>query len=161
LGYISADGFQQNKQKLASKTDNTNNKRKMHAAPKSQRAFTPRVDKDSSSDSLQKDIRPGQKRGRTEEHEADAESSGQKRTRTKRAIAGADDDVSDYVPIALQKDDISEQVERRLRLREEQRRAKYEQLGMKRKRDSSSQRTKPDSPAAAAASTTKKRHKHT
>jgi hypothetical protein len=106
------------------------------------------MENNSSSESYQ-NVRPGQKRSRTD-NEADTESSEMgKRTRTKRVMPGADDDVGDYVPVALQKDDISEQVERRLRLREEQRRVQLDEPGKKRRRSSGTNdavaaSTKPD-----------------
>lgn len=138
----------------------------MHAAPKSHRAFTPKIDgTESSSEPPKHNFLPGQKRCRTEEHSPSADSSGHKRTRIKRAIAGAHDDVSDFVPVALQRDDISEQVEKRLRLREEQRRTakvdddEQQQLGSKRKRDSSGSGTKPDAVATRPDKAIRKRQR--
>lgn len=157
LGYVLTDGFSKNKQKFEAKVDarethnnNLNGKRKIHAMPKSQRASASKMEDNSASESHQ-NFHTGQKRSRMD-IDADTKSSGvEKRTRTKRAIPGANDDVSDYVPVALQKDDISDQVEQRLRLREEQRRVKRslsaDEPGKKRKRDSGGTRevaTKPD-----------------
>jgi hypothetical protein len=66
--------------------------------------------------------------------------SSRKRLRTKREIAGAQDDVEDFVPVALQKDDISEEVERRLKLKEERRKNSSVEPDKKRRRDSTSSR---------------------
>lgn len=90
--------------------------------------------------SAPENLRRGQKRSRADSdddaRDIDTSVVG-KRTRTKLAIPGADDDVNDYVPVALQKDDISEEVERRLRLREERREKRGKlQPAEKRKRDS-------------------------
>lgn len=157
--YVLTDGFSKDKQKVEARVDdarethnNLNGKRKIHAMPKSQRASTSKTENNNNSSSeSHQDLRPGQKRCRMDDA-AETESSGvEKRTRTKRAIPGADADVSDYVPVALQRDDISDQVEQRLRLREEQRRAKRslsdDDPGKKRKRDSGGPKdiaTKPD-----------------
>lgn len=83
---------------------------------------------------------PGEKRGRMDqdidgaEYSSDSRISLQKRQRTRRQIPGADENIEDYIPIALQKDDISEEVEQRLRLREERRKKWNSTLERKRKR---------------------------
>jgi hypothetical protein len=64
--------------------------------------------------------------------------SSRKRLRTSREISGEHDAVEDFVPVALQKDDISEEVERRLKLKEEQRKKLSAEPEKKRKRDSTS-----------------------
>jgi hypothetical protein len=58
--------------------------------------------------------------------------------RTTREILGERDAVEDFVPVALQKDDISEEVERRLKLKEERRKKLSAEPEKKRKRDSTS-----------------------
>jgi hypothetical protein len=84
---------------------------------------------------------PGQKRpwavDETETpHSSDsAENSVQKRRRTTRDIPGGDEDVSDFIPVAMQKDDISDEVERRLQLKEERRRKLNAAPEKKRKRE--------------------------
>lgn len=93
------------------------------------------TDQGSSSQKLW----PGEKRGRKDqdmdgvEYSSDSKTS-QKRQRTRRRIPGADENVEDYIPVALQKDDISEEVEQRLRLREERRKKWNSALERKRKR---------------------------
>jgi hypothetical protein len=64
--------------------------------------------------------------------------SSRKRLRTTRKILGEHDAVEDFVPVALQKDDISEEVERRLKLKEERRKKMSAEPEKKRKRDSTS-----------------------
>ncbi|KAF4987294.1 hypothetical protein F66182_16764 [Fusarium sp. NRRL 66182] len=64
--------------------------------------------------------------------------SSRKRPRTTREIPGQRDAVEDFVPVALQKDDISEEVERRLKLKEERRKKMSAEPEKKRKRDSTS-----------------------
>ena len=67
-----------------------------------------------------------------------ASQSSRKRPRTTREIQGENDAVDDFVPVALQKDDISEEVDRRLRLKEERRKKLSAEPEKKRKRDSTS-----------------------
>lgn len=64
--------------------------------------------------------------------------SSRKRLRTTREVSGEHDAVEDFVPVALQKDDISDEVERRLRLKEERRKKMSAEPEKKRKRDSTS-----------------------
>lgn len=66
------------------------------------------------------------------------QSSSRKRPRTRTITPGANDAVEDFVPVALQKDDISEEVERRLKLKEERRKKSSAEPEKKRKRDSTS-----------------------
>lgn len=76
--------------------------------------------------------------GRESSIDYTANHSSRKRLRTKREISGEHDAVEDFVPVALQKDDISEEVERRLRLKEERRQKLSAEPEKKRKRDSTS-----------------------
>ncbi|EED12832.1 conserved hypothetical protein [Talaromyces stipitatus ATCC 10500] len=62
--------------------------------------------------------------------------SSRKRPRTKRKMPGDSDAVEDFVPVALEKDDISEEVEQRLRLKQERRKKLSAEPEKKRKRDS-------------------------
>lgn len=57
-----------------------------------------------------------------------------KRKRTDVAIPGADDDVQGAIPVSLETEDISDEVQRRLEIKEEQRR-KRDSRPEKRKRD--------------------------
>lgn len=61
-----------------------------------------------------------------------------KRLRTTRISSQDHEAVEDFVPVALQKDDISDEVSRRLKLKEERRKARSAEPERKRKRDSSS-----------------------
>ncbi|KAH8696717.1 hypothetical protein BGW36DRAFT_428710 [Talaromyces proteolyticus] len=81
----------------------------------------------------------------------------QKRPRTKLKLPGASNDVNDFVPVALQKDDISEEVEQRLRLREERREKRNTVSTNKRKRDSTT--AKDDIALVKAEQLIGKRHK--
>jgi hypothetical protein len=91
-----------------------------------------------TTDSLPRKLWPGQKRTRTEEDSEAAEIANpvEKRQRTKRAIPGANDDVKDVTPVAMQTEDISDEVERRLKLKEERRKKSNNESEKKRKRDS-------------------------
>ncbi|KAL1969764.1 hypothetical protein VTN77DRAFT_8317 [Rasamsonia byssochlamydoides] len=88
--------------------------------------------------SLPQKLWPGQKRTWTEEDSEAPETANplQKRQRTRRSIPGADDDVKDVIPVAMQTEDISDEVERRLKLKEERRRKWNSRPEKKRKRDS-------------------------
>lgn len=76
--------------------------------------------------------------GRESSIDYTANQSSRKRMRTTREIFGEHDAVEDFVPVALQKDDISEEVERRLKLKEERRKKLSAEPEKKRKRDSTS-----------------------
>lgn len=91
-----------------------------------------------TTDSQPQKLWPGQKRGWMEEDSEAQEISNpvEKRRRTKRSIPGADEDVNDVTPVAMQTDDISDEVERRLKIKEERRRKWNGKPEKKRKRDS-------------------------
>lgn len=84
------------------------------------------------------------KRSRIEEEEEmpllseiDTTAAGtQKRQRTKDAMPGGDEHVEHYIPVSMETEDISEEVERRLKLKEERRRKRHEKPEKKRKRES-------------------------
>lgn len=80
------------------------------------------------SESHHLDQRSSQKRSRGEEDtpipedEHGVTNALGKRKRTKDTLPGGDEDVETVIPISMQTEDISEEVERRLKLREERRR---------------------------------------
>lgn len=91
-----------------------------------------------TSGSVPEKLWPGEKRTWTEEDSEAPETADhlQKRQRTKRKIPGADEDVKDVTPVAMQTEDISDEVERRLKLKEERRKKWNSKPEKKRKRDS-------------------------
>lgn len=99
---------------------------------------SPTTSSGEASGSLPEKLWPGQKRTWTEEDSEAPETADrlQKRQRTRRKIPGADEDVKDVTPVAMQTEDISDEVERRLKLKEERRRKWNSKLEKKRKRDS-------------------------
>ncbi|PYI02800.1 hypothetical protein BO78DRAFT_410381 [Aspergillus sclerotiicarbonarius CBS 121057] len=59
-----------------------------------------------------------------------------KRTRLEKSIPGADEDVRNVTPVSVETEDISEEVQRRLKIKEEQRKKRGTSKADKRKRDS-------------------------
>jgi hypothetical protein len=103
------------------------------AAPESadqEKQSTPAVNSNlrTPSESHHFNQRSSQKRSRGEEDtpipedEHGVTNALGKRKRTKDTLLGGDEDVETVIPISMQTEDISEEVERRLKLREERRR---------------------------------------
>ncbi|RAL04814.1 uncharacterized protein BO80DRAFT_461855 [Aspergillus ibericus CBS 121593] len=59
-----------------------------------------------------------------------------KRTRLEKSIPGADEDAMNVTPVSVETEDISEEVQRRLKIKEEQRKKRGTSKADKRKRDS-------------------------
>ncbi|KAL1849730.1 DNA-directed DNA polymerase delta [Paecilomyces lecythidis] len=98
----------------------------------------------------------GKKRSRRDEDEIDTEnmedtsSSAQKRKRTNGLVPGHDEDIKAIIPVSMETEDISDEVARRLKIREERRKNRNNNKAEKRKRESMNSNASRGSPEAPA-----------
>lgn len=105
--------------------------------PPSYKDASHRTDSPSGSASLRPPQKPTRKRSRSnDENDGDFNSLNasqisrdhpSKRKRTSEIYQSAEEDIADIVPVSMRSDDISEEVERRLKLKEERRKMKVDQ----------------------------------